>query len=126
MKNNGKRESKKNQKKSLSNSEFNTTVELSERVDELIAERKALDKYDEKYEEKLKAKNAEISSAIADRERHEKTCAERKKHKRNIVMQVIKAGIGLGIAIVTIFVPVLKSVLPNVKMGNPINDRDTY
>ena len=123
---NTKKESKKVQKKTLNDSEFNTTVELSERVDELIAERKALDKNDEKYEEKLKAKNAEISSAIADRERHEKTCAERKKHKRNIVMQVIKACIGLVIAIVTIFVPVLKSVLPNVKMGNPINDRDTY
>lgn len=123
---NTKKESKKVQKKTLNDSEFNTTVELSERVDELIAERKALDKSDPNYEERLKSKNAEISSAIADREKHEKTCAERKKHKRNIVMQILKAVIGLVIAIVTIFVPVLKSVLPNVKMGNPINDRDTY
>lgn len=113
-------------KKSLRTTEFNTTVELSERVDRLVAERKALDKTDPNYEEKLKAKNAEISSAIADREKHEKTCSERKKHGRNIFMQLLKAGIGLVIAILTIFAPILKSVLPSVKMGNPINDRDTY
>lgn len=75
---------------------------LDEREAEVISEQK---KY-EKRKQQLEKREADL---ITEREKHEKTISERKKHKRNVVMTILRAILEIVIGIIVFLFPILRT-----------------
>lgn len=104
-------------KRELNSNELDVSWSYSQKEKELWDEYNKLDKSDPDYEQKEKDISERIRKCTEGREKHEKTVAERKKHKRNIIIIILNAILGLAVGILTIMFPFLKGKIGDFRKG---------